>query len=106
MRERRSFAVFSPRAPSVVVEFGTILSKVGARLEENFYVGPMCHLGLVHLEGDVLVAAGVHIPSGPMTQGVGDLDTPIREQPGVCGLAPARGLAARPSCLPMLDRTP
>jgi len=70
-------------APTVVVEFGTILSKVGARLDENVYVGPMCHLGLVHLERDVLVAAGVHIPSGPMTHGVGDLHTPIRDQPGV-----------------------
>src|SRR5262245_19169516 len=75
--------VLAHGATSVVVEFGAILSKVGARLDDNVYVGPMCHLGLVHLERDVLVAAGVHIPSGPMTHGVGDLQTPIRDQPGV-----------------------
>jgi len=69
-------------APSVVVEFGTIFSQAGARLHENVYVGPMCHLGLVLLERDVLVAAGVHIPSGPATHGIEDVERPIREQPG------------------------
>src|SRR5206468_3113640 len=68
--------------PTVTIEFGTLFSRADARLEENVYVGPRCHLGLVHLERDVLVAAGVHIPSGPETHGTDDLDTPIREQPG------------------------
>ncbi|SRR6266851_2411844 len=67
---------------SVTIEFGTIFSRAGARLDENVYVGPMCHLGLVHLERDVLIAAGVHIPSGPETHGIADIDRPIREQPG------------------------
>src|SRR5712692_6470296 len=56
-------------APSAVVEFGTIFSKAGARLDENAYVGPRCHLGLVHLERDALLAAGVHVPSGARTHG-------------------------------------
>src|SRR5687768_996350 len=56
-------------AASVVVEFGTIFSRVDARLGENVYIGPMCHIGLAHIERDVLVAAGVHIPSGPDTHG-------------------------------------
>jgi acetyltransferase-like isoleucine patch superfamily enzyme len=68
--------------PSVTVEFGTIFSKAAARLEENVYIGPRCHLGWVFIERDVLVAAGVHIPSGQMTHGTDDLETPIREQPG------------------------
>jgi len=68
-------------APSVAIEFGTLFSKIGARLEENVYVGPRCQLGLVHLEADVLLAAGVHIPSGPHTHG-SDPSTPIRDQPG------------------------
>ena len=46
------------------------------------YVGPSCHLGLVHLEHDVLLAAGVHVPSGAQTHGTEDLLVPIREQPG------------------------
>ena len=67
---------------SVTIEFGTLLSRAGARLGEQVYVGPHCHLGLVHLERDVLIAAGVHVPSGPDTHGIGSLDRPIREQPG------------------------
>jgi acetyltransferase-like isoleucine patch superfamily enzyme len=67
---------------SAVVQSGTIFSQVGARLDANVYVGPACHLGLVHLERDVLLAAGVHVPSGPGTHGTSRLDQPIREQPG------------------------
>lgn len=67
---------------TVTVEFGAIFSRVGARLDANVYVGPRCHLGLVHLERDVLIAAGVHVPSGPSTHGIDDLTLPIREQPG------------------------
>jgi acetyltransferase-like isoleucine patch superfamily enzyme len=67
---------------TATVQFGTIFSQRGARLDANVYVGPRCHLGLVHLERDVLLAAGVHIPSGAMTHGIADPDRPIREQPG------------------------
>ena len=68
--------------PSATIEFGTIFSRAGARIDANAYVGPGCHLGLVHIEHDVLIAAGVHIPSGPDTHGIADLTIPIREQPG------------------------
>jgi acetyltransferase-like isoleucine patch superfamily enzyme len=68
--------------PSVTVEFGTTFSKVGARLGENVYVGPRCHLGLVDIERNVLIGAGVHVPSGPQTHGSKDPSRPIREQPG------------------------
>jgi acetyltransferase-like isoleucine patch superfamily enzyme len=34
----------------------------------------------VHIGRDVLVAAGVHIPSGPATHQIDDLSRPIREQ--------------------------
>src|SRR5260370_5382672 len=47
--------------PSVTVEFGTIFSRAAARLEENVYIGPRCHLGWVFIERDVLIAACVHI---------------------------------------------
>jgi virginiamycin A acetyltransferase len=67
---------------SATVQFGTIFSQAGARIEANVYVGPRCHLGLVHLERDVLLAAAVHVPSGGETHGITDLDRPIREQPG------------------------
>lgn len=67
---------------SATVQFGTIFSQAGARLDANVYVGPGCHLGLVHLERDVLLGAGVHIPSGGETHGTTDVDRPIREQPG------------------------
>jgi hypothetical protein len=51
--------------PTVVVEFGTLFSKVGARLEENVYIGPMCHIGLAQIGRDALLAPGVQVPSGP-----------------------------------------
>ena len=68
--------------PTATVCYGTTFSKPGSVLEENVYVGPGCHLGLVHLERDVLLAAGVHIPSGGRTHGTDDPSIPIREQAG------------------------
>jgi acetyltransferase-like isoleucine patch superfamily enzyme len=67
---------------TVTIEFGTVFSQAGARLDRNAYIGPQCHLGLVHVEQDVLIGAGVHIPSGGATHGIATLDLPIREQPG------------------------
>ena len=81
---RRAFLQFALAscASSVTVEFGTLFSQAGARLDDHVYVGPGCHLGLVHLERDVLLAAGVHVPSGGATHGTADINRPIREQPG------------------------
>jgi acetyltransferase-like isoleucine patch superfamily enzyme len=71
---------------SATIEFGTIFSKAGAIIGEHVYVGPRCHLGLVHLERDVLLAAGVHVPSGARTHGTADPSRPIREQEGKLSL--------------------
>lgn len=71
---------------SAAIEFGTTFSQAGARIDANVYIGPNCHIGLAHLERDVLLAAGVHIPSGPETHGMADPTLPIREQPGVLKL--------------------
>jgi virginiamycin A acetyltransferase len=65
---------------TATIEFGTLFSSADARVDENVYVGPRCHLGFVHLERDVLVGAGVHIPSGSATHGTEDVTRPIREQ--------------------------
>ena len=67
---------------SVTIQFGTIFSQSAARLDANVYIGPRCHIGRVHLEKDVLLAAGVHIPSGGATHGTALIDKPIREQQG------------------------
>jgi acetyltransferase-like isoleucine patch superfamily enzyme len=67
---------------TATIEFGTIFSRQGSRLDANVYIGPRCHLGLVHIERDVLIAAGVHIPSGPETHGIANTSVPIRDQPG------------------------
>jgi len=66
---------------TVVVECGTTLARAGARLDQNAYIGPGCRLGLVHVERDVLMAAGVHVPSGARTHRIDDLSRSIREQP-------------------------
>lgn len=65
------------------VEFGTLISKSGVRFGQNAYVGPGCHLGLVTIGDDALIAAGVHIPSGGQIHGIDLVDRPIREQEGV-----------------------
>lgn len=66
---------------TAVVEFGTTFSRAGARVDERAYIGPGCHLGLVHVECDVLIAAGVHIPSGSKTHQIDDVTRSIRDQP-------------------------
>jgi acetyltransferase-like isoleucine patch superfamily enzyme len=66
---------------TATVEFGTIFSQTGARIEGNVYIGSRCHLGLVHIERDVLLASGVHIPSGRYAHGT-DPSLPIRHQQG------------------------
>ncbi|WLD12425.1 acyltransferase [Planctellipticum variicoloris] len=68
--------------PSARICFGTLFSKADSVIGENVYIGPRCHLGWVILEQDVLLAPGVHVPSGPHTHGTSDPDRPIREQPG------------------------
>ena len=80
---RRAFLsqVLAGCAASATVEFGTLFSQTGARLDAHVYVGPRCHLGLVHLEPHVLLAAGVHVPSGARTHGTSDAHRPIGEQP-------------------------
>jgi acetyltransferase-like isoleucine patch superfamily enzyme len=67
---------------SAEVSFGTLFSQAGAVIEAGVYVGPRCHLGLVHLERDVLVAAGVHVPSGGRTHFAEDPAVPIKDQGG------------------------
>lgn len=74
--------VLSYCAPSATVSFGTIFSKSGARIDENAYIGAGCHVGLVHIERDVLIGSGVHLTSGRQTHGTADLSRPIREQEG------------------------
>jgi virginiamycin A acetyltransferase len=68
--------------PTATIAFGTLFSQTGARLDAYCYVGPGCHLGLVHIERDVLVGAGVHVPSGAATHGTQDLTRPIWKQAG------------------------
>jgi len=68
-------------AASAAIEFGTLFSQVDSQIDDHVYIGPRCHLGHVHLERGVLLAAGVHVPSGPYTHGM-DPSAPIHDQPG------------------------
>jgi len=67
-------------ARSATIEFGTLFSSAQASIGERAYIGPRCHLGWAVIGDDVLVAAGVHIPSGARTHGTDDLSVPIRDQ--------------------------
>lgn len=69
-------------ASSATIGFGVLLSKTGARIHDNTYIGPRCMLGLVTLEKDVLLGPAVQIPSGGATHGFEKSDTPIRLQKG------------------------
>ena len=81
---RRAFLarVIAACHDSAVSEIGTILSQADTRIDENAYIGPRCHLGLVHVERNALLAAGVHVPSGGRTHGTADVSVPIRDQHG------------------------
>jgi virginiamycin A acetyltransferase len=70
-------------ARTATIEFGTLFSSASASIGEHAYIGPRCHIGWALIERDVLVAAGVHIPSGAKTHGIDDPFTPIRDQPRV-----------------------
>jgi acetyltransferase-like isoleucine patch superfamily enzyme len=69
-------------AATAVIGYGTLLSKRGARIDDNVYVGPYGVLGLVHIERDVLIGSGVQITSGRHTHGTADPAVPIRDQEG------------------------
>ena len=81
---RRAFLcrVLAKCARSAEVHFGTLFSQAGAEIGDRVYVGPRCHLGLVRLDPDVLIAAGVHIPSGGRTHHFADPAAPIHAQGG------------------------
>ena len=81
---RRAFLarVLAACHPSATIEFGTLFSKTCARIDENAYIGPGCYLGAVHIERDVLLAAGVHVPSGRHTHAIARSDVAIRDQAG------------------------
>lgn len=81
---RRAFLswVLARCAPTAVIEFGTIFSAAGTRIDDNVYLGPRCHIGLAHFERDVLVGPGVHVPSGQRTHGIGEATSAIRNQTG------------------------
>ena len=80
---RRAFlsVVLAYVSPSATICFGTVFSRTGARIDDHVYIGARCHIGLVHLEPDVLVADGVYLPSGGDTHGTADVCVAIREQP-------------------------
>jgi acetyltransferase-like isoleucine patch superfamily enzyme len=80
---RRAFLcqTLSSCARSATIEFGTLFSSASASIGERAYIGPRCHLGWAIIGDDVLVAAGVHVPSGARTHGFEDSTTPIRDQP-------------------------
>jgi virginiamycin A acetyltransferase len=81
---RRAFLARALEAchPSAAICFGVVFSKAGTRIGANVYIGPRCHIGLADIERDVLLAAGVHVPSGMRTHGSDDLSVPIRDQEG------------------------
>jgi virginiamycin A acetyltransferase len=71
---------------TAAIEFGTIFSRVGARIDEHAYIGPRCHIGLAHIGPGALVAAGVHVPSGAHIHGSADPSVQIRDQQGLARL--------------------
>ncbi len=82
---RRAFyRLVLPRCgDGVCVSFGAVISHPTAELGRDVYVGVGCMLGDVTLEDDVLLGSHVSIINGSGQHGIGRLDVPVREQPGV-----------------------
>ena len=80
---RRAFlsCVLTSCARTATIEFGTLFSSAAASIGPRAYVGPRCHIGWAVIEENVLLAAGVHVPSGARTHGIDDPAVPIRDQP-------------------------
>jgi virginiamycin A acetyltransferase len=70
-------------APTATIEFGTLFSSAKASIGDRAYVGPRCHLGWAVIEANVLLAAGVHVPSGARSHGMDDPALSIRDQPAL-----------------------
>jgi len=80
MRQVFFSSVLAQCAPTVAIEFGTLFSQPGAQLEEQVYIGPRCHLGLVHIGAYTMLGPGVQIPSGAHTHSHSSVDAPIQSQ--------------------------
>lgn len=82
---RRAFYRWAFRrcAPGSWIGFGTVFSHASCSVGRNVYVGVYCCLGEVTLEDDVLIGSHVSITNGNSQHGIGRLDIPVREQPGV-----------------------
>jgi virginiamycin A acetyltransferase len=65
------------------LSFGSTFSHPTASVGANVYVGSYCCLGSITLEDNVLIASHVSIMNGSQQHGIGRLDIPIREQPGI-----------------------
>ena len=88
---------------TATIEFGTIFSQAGTRIGLAHTSARDVTSVLRDIGADVLLAAGVHVPSGGATHGIDDPDMPIREQPGTRDLVrigEAPGSAARRSSWP------
>jgi virginiamycin A acetyltransferase len=80
---RRAFLSRTLRAcaRTATIEFGTLFSSASASIGDRAYIGPRCHIGWAIIEPNVLLAAGVHVPSGAKTHGMDNPALPIRDQP-------------------------
>src|SRR5687767_15869284 len=80
---RRAFLCRTLRScrRTATIEFGSLFSSASAEIGERVYIGPRCHIGWAVIESNVLIAAGVHIPSGARTHGTDDSTVAIRDQP-------------------------
>jgi hypothetical protein len=101
---RRAFLwlVLDSCASSVTVEFGTIFSKISARIGENVYIGPHCSIGSVHIDRDVLIAPGFTSQADPalMAQRTRYAQSRIRPERSARSMldAAAGSARARSSC--------
>ena len=82
---RRAFlARVLPRcARTATIDYGVLFSHAGARIGDHAYIGPYCTIGFAEIEQDVLIAAGVRVPSGRHGHAFDDVERPIREQQAV-----------------------
>lgn len=64
------------------IGFGTFFSHTDTRIEDGFYIGAYCIIGMARIGRDCTIGSHVSVLSGKNQHGFSQIDVPIQKQPG------------------------
>ena len=82
IRREIMFFLLDHTDDSVVINFGTIFSRINCELNKNVYIGAYCCIGSVCIKKDTIIGDHVSILSGKHQHFFSDLASPVRTQKG------------------------